>query len=102
MNYSANPTIFGSSTEAFASCVALLNARDALWSSVCDKKGDWLISMTDDSLTDAILGELIEMPGVYGVSTRGEITVSLERHPEYDAIMAGPMIWEPEPGDEIN
>lgn len=50
-----NWTIRGVSIDSFVFVTFWLHARRLLWSSVLDKKGDWLVSTEDHTPGDAIL-----------------------------------------------
>ncbi len=39
----SNHTLRGASIQDFARIVPLLHGRGWLWSSMCDKKGDWSV-----------------------------------------------------------
>lgn len=90
----SNLTIIGAGIPAFAEAVAILHAEDRLWSSVCDKKGDWMISTGDDGLTPELFGKLKTLS--LRVIQAGEIATMVEDHPEYAGLWASRVLWHRE------
>lgn len=80
-----NWTIRGSSVGHFAFAVHWLNARKLLWSSVCDKYGDWLISTADDTPLSEVRQMLAEgdMLDSCDIVDYGELTTCLHQVEEY-------------------
>lgn len=86
--------VLGGSIQAFAELVTLLDKHNSLWSSVCDKTGDWMVALSDDALTEELFKLVISIEGVERIVCGGEITAPIENHPEYDAFFNhNPTFW---------
>lgn len=88
-----NYTLRGSSIGSFAVVISVLSYFKALWSSVCDKHGDWLVSTGDDTplkLTKAV-ADLVGCE----VLDKGELVTSLESVPEYKEFLETQEIYPP-------
>ena len=92
-----NYTIVGSGLDNFVETVRLLLAHNWLWSSVCDKKGDWLVSTDDDVPLDEVVAVLRASSVTwFEIVNYGELTTCVEDVPEFNEVM------EMEPIVEVN
>jgi hypothetical protein len=72
-----NFTICGESIADFVALAQALQAHRLLWSCVCDKYGDWLISTADDTPRSELDGIIQRLSLDVEIIEYGELTTTL-------------------------
>ena len=89
----SNHTIRGSSVQEYARIIPLLHGRGWLWSSICDKHGDWLVSLDDDTPVDELHDWLTRHACSVDVIADGEFCTLIEDVPELRSIIEQPVVF---------
>lgn len=82
-----NYTIRGATIGDFVMLCAQLQSRLMLWSCMCDKYGDWLVSTTDDTPLEEVQ-RILRTTGITAdIIAYGELTTTLEGVPEFEDVV---------------
>ena len=98
MKVFGNYTIRGHGVDSFCSVVVNLNNRVWLWSSVCDKFGDWLVSTLDEVPLEQLIAVIESLDIRCDIIAYGELTASLDQVAEFSEVsQREDPIWTNEP-----